>query len=217
MSIRRSGNSKKIRISSDVDKSSRSGAIKGAHSQILSQDQRIKRKFNDGYNPLEELLERRERAERLHDMRRHIARPDDGDPGYVDDDDADMAMLEDGDVLRIQAVIEGRERVEMSNLGGEVWEVYENLYCQLRTFKRIDRRTRRDRTERRNIGFEPLYDQMAHAYMEWAYERVDGGAVSFPEVEIVDKSCIHVLDVFHSFYTIGSQFETFTLAPIEFV
>ncbi|KAJ7663692.1 hypothetical protein B0H14DRAFT_3102631 [Mycena olivaceomarginata] len=113
----------------------------------------------------------------------------------AEDDDIDE-MAEGSNWVDIDAVMEGSERIELSHAGGELQDsLAEGIEEEISVNRRWDWRTRRDRTERRNLDFMAQMPEMILAYMRWCDPEEGGSPISDTD-EDTEVYSILVIDMF---------------------
>ncbi|KAJ7330903.1 hypothetical protein DFH08DRAFT_916509 [Mycena albidolilacea] len=113
----------------------------------------------------------------------------------AEDDDIDE-MAEGSNWVDIDAVMEGSERIELSHAGGELQDsLAEGIEEEISVNRRWDWRTRRDRTERRNLDFMAQMPEMILVYMRWCDPEEGGSPISDTD-EDTEVYSILVIDMF---------------------
>ncbi|KAJ7310639.1 hypothetical protein DFH08DRAFT_918249 [Mycena albidolilacea] len=113
----------------------------------------------------------------------------------AEDDDIDE-MAEGSNWVDIDTVMEGSERIELSHAGGELQDsLAEGIEEEISVNRRWDWRTRRDRTERRNLDFMAQMPEMILAYMRWCDPEEGGSPISDTD-EDTEVYSILVIDMF---------------------
>lgn len=115
------------------------------------------------------------------------------------EDGAAIAQGDDVDMVNYEDVVHGRQPVDISHAGGEMHALaagaavlpryqFRSCYFYFHLFlntdlmspslcsktRRVDHRTRRDRNERRQLGFQFQLEDLTDAYMSWCYRRDHG-------------------------------------------
>lgn len=125
------------------------------------------------------------------------------------DEDANADEQRMDDVLRGEEVVElSHEGEEYGNLIGEMSDDILNHLLQAKAISKKDRRTRRDRTQRRTNLFVGQMPQLVAAFAHWDATRGETGYESL-EVEPLDGEVrverVWVVDMFRALHTSSCQ------------
>ncbi|KAI5985883.1 hypothetical protein EDD15DRAFT_2175514 [Pisolithus albus] len=112
---------------------------------------------------------------------------------------------EDAANVALEDVLDGTEQLEVSNAGGELTDLSQELLGELfkdysrKGPRRKDYRTRRDRILRRNEAFEQQLPALTQAYLHWSYTWTKGRSREyFPKSaddgNSVTSCTLHVID-----------------------
>ncbi|KAJ7309165.1 hypothetical protein DFH08DRAFT_823593 [Mycena albidolilacea] len=133
--------------------------------------------------------------------------------GLADDDDFDPSNLNTANFVTMEGVLNGSEQIELSHAGGELGSLEEDLEADTddesagaktrQAPKAEDWRTRRDRTERRNLAFESQMPEMVASYIRYCAEQATAGGplCTSPEEEemrVQEVYEIRVVDMFET-------------------
>ncbi|KAJ7742389.1 hypothetical protein B0H14DRAFT_2637652 [Mycena olivaceomarginata] len=133
--------------------------------------------------------------------------------GLADDDDFDPSNLNTANFVTMEGVLNGSEQIELSHAGGELGSLEEDLEVDTddesagaktrQAPKAEDWRTRRDRTERRNLAFESQMPEMVASYIRYCAEQATAGGplCTSPEEEemrVQEVYEIRVVDMFET-------------------
>ncbi|KAI6094285.1 hypothetical protein EDD16DRAFT_1447419, partial [Pisolithus croceorrhizus] len=99
---------------------------------------------------------------------------------------------EDAGNMALEDVLDGTEQLEVSNAGGELTDIAQELK---------DYRTCRDRILRRNEAFDQQLPALTQAYLDWSYTWTKGKSKEyFPKSADNGSSAtswtLHVIDVY---------------------
>ncbi|KAJ7799715.1 hypothetical protein B0H14DRAFT_3491386 [Mycena olivaceomarginata] len=130
--------------------------------------------------------------------------------GLAEDEDFDPNNSNTPNMVNMGGVLNGSERIELSHAGGELGSLEEDLEedtddesSEAKTRKAEDWRTRRDRTERRNLAFESQVPDMVSSYIRYCTEQATvGGPLCAPrdeeETPVQEVYEIRVVDMFEN-------------------
>ncbi|KAK0221120.1 hypothetical protein EDD85DRAFT_796521 [Armillaria nabsnona] len=123
------------------------------------------------------------------------------------------------DCGHLEAVLAGKEALEISHAGGELKDIWHQLYDGMTQLELVpgdilhhDTRTRRNRTQNRSDAFDAIMEPLTSAYMAWHLERPEEGCIIIEHGpaplsrKTRDMGVMHVLDLFCCFYTTAQQF-----------
>ncbi|KAJ7821992.1 hypothetical protein B0H14DRAFT_3471049 [Mycena olivaceomarginata] len=131
--------------------------------------------------------------------------------GLADDDDFDPTNLNTPNFVNMEGVLNGSEQIELSHAGGELGSLEEDLEEDTddesagaktrQAPKAEDWRTRRDRTERRNLAFESQMPEMVTSYVRYCAEQATAGgplctSPDEEEMRVQEVYEIRVVDMF---------------------
>ncbi|KAF8143148.1 hypothetical protein K438DRAFT_1876673 [Mycena galopus ATCC 62051] len=95
----------------------------------------------------------------------------------------------------IDGIMDGSEQIELSHAGGELLQsIEDDLEQEIASNKRWDWRTRRNRTEELNQGFQAQMPEMLKAYMRWC-ESEERGSPEVWTITVVDMFICEKKDV----------------------
>ncbi|KAJ7693493.1 hypothetical protein B0H14DRAFT_3100746 [Mycena olivaceomarginata] len=113
----------------------------------------------------------------------------------AEDDNIDE-MAEGLNWVDIDTVMEGSERIELSHAGGELQDsLAEGIEEEISVNRHWDWRTRRDRSEHRNLDFMAQMPEMILVYMRWC-DPEEGGSLISDTDEDTEVYSILVIDMF---------------------
>ncbi|KAJ7697754.1 hypothetical protein B0H14DRAFT_3529204 [Mycena olivaceomarginata] len=117
--------------------------------------------------------------------------------GLAEDEEFDRGNSSTPNIVNMDGVLDGSERIELSHAGGEFGTLEEDLE------KAEDWRTRRDRTERRNLAFECQMPDMVNSYIRYCAEQATvGGPLCTPQdhenATVQEVFEIRVVDMFET-------------------
>ncbi|PBK95191.1 hypothetical protein ARMGADRAFT_1077957 [Armillaria gallica] len=123
-----------------------------------------------------------DQAQRLHNIHTQLFDPDDDDPTWETQTEITESQI-GMDRGRLEAVLAGHEALDISHAGGELKDIWNQLYNGITRLEiapeqnllHHDTRTRRSRTQNQSDAFDAVMEPLTSAYMTWDLERPEEG------------------------------------------